>query len=90
MNGKQDSKRLSTHNKRIEVRTVLEANRPFTPGDLGLYAPNYGSFSDWCSSKQTTSGKYNRNVCLKVAKWDSSNRPRKYLLLPENEWSIEE
>lgn len=62
---------------------------PFRPRDLGLYANNYGSFSDWCSSKETTSGRHNRNVCLRVAKRNSGGRPYKYLLLPEDKWYIE-
>ena len=64
-------------------------NTPFRPRDLGLYANNYGSFSDWCSGKETTSGRHTRNVCLKVFSRDSSRRPYKYVLLPENEWYIE-
>lgn len=60
---------------------------PFTPKDLRLRSSDYGSFSDWCGPTQTTSGKYNRHICLKVAKWHSGGRPHKYLLLPENEWS---
>jgi hypothetical protein len=62
-------------------------NTRFTPKDLGLRSSKYGSFSDWCSPAQTTSGKYNRHICLKVAEWDSSGRPHKYLLLPKHEWS---
>lgn len=70
-----------------KVKGIDPYNTPFRPRDLGLYANNYGSFSDWCSRTQTTSGKYNRHICLKVAERNSGGRPYKYVLLPENEWS---
>jgi hypothetical protein len=62
-------------------------NIPFTPKDLGIRCADYGSCSDWCSPAETTSGKYNRHICLKVWERDSRGRPHKYLLLPENKWS---
>lgn len=62
-------------------------NKPFRPGELGLHANNYGSFSDYCSPAETDSSKYNRHIYLKVAERDSGGRPYKYLLLPENKWS---
>lgn len=61
--------------------------KPFTPKDLGIRCRDYGSCSDWCSPEETTSGKYNRHICLRVAEQDSGGRPRRYLLLPESEWS---
>jgi hypothetical protein len=64
-------------------------DRPFRPKDLGLYANSYGSFSDWCSRKQTTSGRHNRHVCLRVVKRNSGGRPYTYVLLPEDEWYVE-
>ncbi len=59
--------------------------KPFKPSDLDLIPSNYGSFSDWCDPKITKSGKWNKNVCLKVAEYHNG-RPYKYLLLPQNQW----
>ena len=77
-----------------QLKGIDPYNTPFRPRDLGLYGNIngnvYGNFSVWCSAKQTTSGKYNHNVCLKVVKWNSGGRPYKYVLLPESEWLIEE
>ena len=71
------------------VKGIDPYNIHFAPKDLGLRSSNYGSFSDWCSKKQSASGKHNRNVCLKVVEWDSSKRPHKYVLLPQNKWYVE-
>ena len=39
-------------------------NEPFKPSDLGLSASDYGSFSDHCSSEETISGKWVKDVIL--------------------------
>ena len=54
---------------------------PFKPADLGLSASDYGSFSDYCSKEETVSGKWNKQVILKVAEFGKTGRPRRYLLL---------
>jgi len=54
---------------------------PFKPADLGINANDYGSFSDHCSPNETCSGKYNREVILKVAERGYGGRPLKYLLI---------
>ena len=55
----------------------------FKPSDLGLKASDYGSFSDYCSEKDTLSGKYNVNTILIVAERNKSGKPLKYLLQKE-------
>jgi hypothetical protein len=60
---------------------------PFQPKDLNLNAGSYGSFSDWCAAKTTESGKWNKKVCLTVARWNKHyTRPTHYLLLPKSKW----
>jgi len=59
---------------------------PFRPKDLGLRASNYGSFADWCLPKEARSGKWNKHVCLKVAEWNDSGKPTRYVLLPREKW----
>ena len=54
---------------------------PFKPSDLKIRASDYGSFSDYCAQEETESGKWNKDIILKVAEWTSTGRPYKYLLL---------
>ena len=54
---------------------------PFKPSDLGLNSNKYGSFSDYCSEIDSTSGKYTKTIILKVAERDKGGKPFKYLLL---------
>jgi len=54
--------------------------QPFKPSDLDLIASDYGSFSDYCSSDETISGKHNKNHILTVAE-RRSGKPHKYLLI---------
>lgn len=51
--------------------------QPFTPKDLGLTPSDYGSFADYCSPVETTSGKWNKKVILRVY----DKRPHRYLLI---------
>ena len=59
-------------------------NTPFQPKDLGITAGDYGSFADWCSRKQTKSGRYNDCVCLTVQAKEA--KTFRYRLLPQIEW----
>lgn len=54
---------------------------PFKPSDLKIRASDHGSFSDHCAQEETESGKWNKEIILKVAEWTSTGRPYKYLLL---------
>ena len=49
---------------------------PFRPGDLGLKANNYGSFSDHCPLNNTISSKWCGCGTLKCV----SKKPHKYIL----------
>jgi hypothetical protein len=69
-----------------EKKCLDPFSTPFKPADLGINANRYGSFSDWCANGQTKSSKYNKSVCLTVAKFNKSGQPHLYLLLPENDW----
>ncbi len=80
----EDIQRMAT------ARGINSYNTPFKPEDLGLNPNKYGSFSDYCSRHVTTSGRHNKRVCLKATEWLRDGRPSEYVLLPENEWSIEE
>ena len=74
----------------VEKSTGIDYKKTsFAPKDLGLNSSDYGSFSDWCSCKQTTSGRHNCHVCLIAVDWDSARRPCKYRLLPKAKWYIE-
>jgi len=54
---------------------------PFKPSDLNLKSNDYGSFSDYCSPKETTSGKWRKeDTILTVAEW-RNNKPYKYFLI---------
>ncbi len=53
----------------------------FKPSDLGLKASAYGAFSDHCSKVETRSGKWNKDVILKVEQWTKAGKPYKYLLI---------
>ena len=55
--------------------------QPFKASDLGLNSNKYGSFSDYCSEEDSTSGKYAETTIFKVVQKDGSGRPFKYLLL---------
>lgn len=57
--------------------------RSFRPGELGLIASKYGSFSDHCSEGESKSTKYQRqSKALIVCERDLSGRPRTYRLNP--------
>jgi len=75
MNIKED---ILNASKKIGINPYTE---PFKPSDLGLNSNNYGSFSDYCSEYDSTSGKYTETTILKVAQKDSRGRPFKYLLI---------
>lgn len=64
--------------KKVGINPYTE---PFKPSDLSLNSNQYGSFSDYCSENDSTSGKYTETTVLKVAQRDSSGKPFKYLLL---------
>jgi len=69
-----------------EQRDIDPYAKPFKPGDLGIKATRYGSFSDWCSRSATKSGKYIPQVYLALAANRVSDRkPTHYLLLPPEE-----
>ena len=51
-------------------------NEPFKPGDLGLKANQYGSFSDHCITNTTISSKWCGCGTLKCV----NKRPYKYIL----------
>ena len=53
----------------------------FKPSDLAIKADKYGSFSDFCSSRDTISGKWNKETILKPVEWKKNNKPHKYLLI---------
>ena len=63
-------------------RGINPFTTPFKPVELGLRSSDYGSFSDFCSSKTTASGKWNQHVVLKAVEFDKSGRPLRYVLLP--------
>lgn len=54
---------------------------PFKPSDLGLDASNYGSFADFCSPKEAKSGKWRKEIILRVVEYSKNKRPKKYLLI---------
>jgi hypothetical protein len=82
--------RLCKDIQKVEELTGIDyKKKPFAPKDLGLDPGNYGSFSEWCSRRQTDSGRHNRHVCLIAVDWDSAKRPCKYRLLPQTQWYIE-
>jgi len=58
----------------------------FRPKDLGLRASDYGSFADWCLPAEAKSGKWNKHVCLRVAKRNDAGKPTQYILLPRENW----
>ena len=60
---------------------------PFKPSDLGLNSNQYGSFSDYCSEKDTVSGKHNKATILQVAERNRLGKPLKYLLIKEENYS---
>ena len=62
-------------------RGINHYKESFKPRDLGLDARNYGSFADFCSPKEAKSGKWRREVVLKVKEWLKNGKPRKYILL---------
>jgi len=64
--------------KKVGINPYTE---PFKPSDLGLNSNQYGSFSDYCSENDSTSGKYTGITILKVVERDKGGRPFKYLLL---------
>lgn len=55
--------------------------QPFKPGDLGLDAGKYGSFSDHCIKGDTQSAQYSPHQILRVAQRNASGGPMRYLLL---------
>ena len=63
-------------------RGINPFTTPFKPIELGLRSSDYGSFSDFCDSTTTTSGKWNHHIVLKVVEFTKSGRPLRYVLLP--------
>lgn len=63
-----------------KVRGINPYTQSFKPSKLGLKASDYGSFSDFCSSNETISGKWNKAVVLEVAEWTQTHKPFRYLL----------
>ena len=62
-------------------RGINPFTTPFKPAELGLRSSDYGSFSDFCNSTTTTSGKWNQHVVLKAVEFNQSGRPLRYVLL---------
>ncbi|MCX6765345.1 MAG: hypothetical protein NT148_02290 [Candidatus Nealsonbacteria bacterium] len=69
--------------KKASEKGIDPYTQPFKPSELGLRASEYGSFSDYCSEKETVSGKWNAQVILEAVEFDNADRPYRYLLLRE-------
>ncbi len=70
--------------KESAIRGIDPYKQSFKPADLGIKASDYGSFSDHCSKDETKSGKYHKEVILKVVEWTRKDKPLKYVLLDKS------
>jgi len=55
--------------KKAKEKNFNPFSQSFKPSDLGINSDKYGSFSDFCSPKDTISGKWNKDVILKAVEW---------------------